>query len=248
MQDKVKIKWQHYLIAILFIIVGVLFILFKEIDMTLVCRIFAGVFAVAGIISLLSYCVRDVEKGYWRLDLVVGLMALFAALLFITGKEAVTGHFPVIVGTILLANGVIKLQHSIDMKRIDRKMKKVTEMWLVVMIFALFGIAAGFVTVYLTPENERTMFIVVGSAMIVAGVSDVFTHIVFGRKVKAFKNENTETPEEEPGKTEDVKQEETEADAPEQTPEGDSDDEQVIFEVETPKTSEENTDDTDQKA
>ena len=262
-QDRSRIRWQHYLIAILFVIVGALFIVFKEIDMTLVCRIFAGVFTVAGVISILSYIVRDVDKGYWRLDLAVGVMALFAALLFITGQEAVTEYFPVIAGAILLGNGVIKLQHSIDMKRIDRKMKKVTEMWLVVMIFALAGIAAGFVTVYLTPEKERTMFIIVGVALIIAGASDVFTHIVFGRKVKAFKSGDYLVPEAEPDKSEDVvesaietaRPEEVTASEPEQSPEetttatdDSSDDEQVIFEVETPKTSEENTDDTDQKA
>ena len=194
-QEKNRIKWQQYLIAILFILVGVSFLMFKEIDMSVVCRIFALVFAASGIISIISYCVRDVDRGYWRLDLAAGVMALFTTLLFITGQDAVSQYFPVIAGAILFGNGVIKLQHSIDMKRIDRKMKKVTEMWLVVMIFALIGITAGSVTVYLTPEKERTMFILIGIALIIAGASDVFTHIVFARKVKLYKSGEYEVSE-----------------------------------------------------
>ena len=74
------------------------------------------------------------------------------------------------------------------MKRIDRKMKKVTEMWLVVMIFALMCIAAGTISVYLTPQSQRTLFVFIGISLIAAGVTDVFTHIVFNRKVKLFKS------------------------------------------------------------
>ena len=67
-------------------------------------------------------------------------------------------------------------------------MKKVTEMWLVVMIFALMCIAAGSVAVYLTPQEQRTLFIFIGISLIAAGATDVFTHIVFNRKVKIFKS------------------------------------------------------------
>ena len=181
-------KWYHYLTALLFILAGAVLIVYKDIDISAICKVFAAVFAAAGIISIISYCIKDVAVGYYRLDLVYGAVALFAALLFITDQDAVSVYFPVIAGLTLLANGVVKLQHSIDMKRIDRKMKKVTEMWLVVMIFALIGIAAGFVTVYLTPSETGTLFLVVGIALVVAGVSDVFTHIVFSNKLKAFEN------------------------------------------------------------
>ncbi len=252
-------KWHHYLISILFVLVGLLFVIYEQMDIALVCKVFAGVFAAAGIVSVISYCIRDVGSGYYRLDLAVGVMALFAALLFITGQDAVNEYFPMIAGIILFSNGVIKLQHSIDMKRIDRKMKKVTEMWLVVMIFALAGIAAGFVTVYLTPEKMRTLFLLTGAALIVAGVSDIFTHIVFAAKVRAFKNMDEETSDE--SKVEEVTAqqtvaesvEETKTDAPqeedaqEEQPQG-GEDEQVLFEVEMPQFSPDNNDDTDQKA
>lgn len=185
-------KKTDYLISLLFILVGVVFIAYVEIDIHFICMFFACVFAVAGTVSVLTYIFRDVETEFYRLDLVYGVMALFAALLFFTKQDVVEVYFPIIFGCILFANGVIKLQHSIDMKRIDRKMKKVTEMWLVVMIFALMCIAAGVVAVYLTPENSRTLFLFVGISLVVAGITDVFTQIVFNRKVKLFKSGNYE--------------------------------------------------------
>ncbi len=196
-ENENQLKWYHYLISLMFVAVGAVFILYTPINMTFICYFFGCVFAAAGIVSILTYIIRDVSSGYYRLDLVYGVMAAFAALLFYTKKDIVGEYFPVIIGCLLLGNGVIKLQHSIDMKRIDRKMKKVTEMWLVVMIFALMCIAAGFISVYLTPEKERTLFVFVGISLIVAGVSDIFTHIVFNRKVRAFKKERTEDPDKE---------------------------------------------------
>ena len=198
-QKENQLKWYHYLISLLFVLVGAVFIGYVNMDISFICKFFAAVFAAAGIISIGSYCIKDVAVGYYRLDLVYGVLALFAALIFFTKQDVVGVYFPVIVGFILFGNGVVKLQHSIDMKRIDRKMKKVTEMWLVVMIFALACIAAGSVAVYLTPVNERTRFLFIGISLVVAGVTDVFTHIVFNRKVRLLRNagEQEETGSEE---------------------------------------------------
>ena len=187
-QKENQLKWYHYLISLLFVLVGVVFIAYVQMDTQFICSFFACVFAIAGVVSILSYCIKDVAVGYYKLDLVYGVIALFAALVFFTKQDVVGVYFPVIVGFILFANGVVKLQHSIDMKRIDRKMKKVTEMWLVVMIFALMCISAGAVAVYLTPSSQRTMFLFVGIALVVAGITDVFTHIVFNRKVKLLRS------------------------------------------------------------
>ena len=194
-QKENQLKWYHYLISILFVLMGAVFIAYPGINIPFICSFFACVFAIAGIISIITYVVRDVATGFYRLDLVYGAMALFAALVFFTKQDIVGVYFPLIVGCILFANGVVKLQHSIDMKRIDRKMKKVTEMWLVVMIFALMCIAAGAITVYMTPEKERTLFIFVGISLIAAGLSDIFTHIVFNRKVRTFRSGDFETPD-----------------------------------------------------
>ncbi len=196
-ENENQLKWYHYLNSLLFVFVGAVFVMYSQINMMFICSFFGCVFAAAGLISLITYIVRDVSSGYYRLDLVYGAMAGFAALLFFTKKDIVGEYFPIIIGCILLGNGFIKLQHSIDMKRIDRKMKKVTEMWLVVMIFALMCMASGFISVYLTPEKERTLFVFVGISLIVAGVTDIFTHIVFNKKVRAFRKACEEESEDE---------------------------------------------------
>ncbi len=196
-QKENQLKWYHYLLSVFFVLVGAVFIAYVQMDIAFICKIFACVFAVAGLVSIITYCVRDIATGYFRLDLVYGIMALFIALIFFTKQDVIGVYFPVIVGCILFANGVVKLQHSIDMKRIDRKMKKVTEMWLVVMIFALMCITAGAVAVYLKPENDRTLFMFIGIALVVAGITDVFTHIVFNRKVKIFRSGDYLTKEDE---------------------------------------------------
>jgi len=190
-----RLKWTHYLISILFVLTGAVFIVVNNIELSFVCRFLSFVFIVAGIVSVISYCVRDVAIGYYRLDLVYGIMAGFIALIINTRSQVFETYFPVIIGIVLFANGVAKLQHSIDMKRIDRKMKKVTEMWLVVMIFALMCIAAGTVAVYMIPTENRSMFLFIGIALVVAGASDVFTHIVFNKKVKLFRSGNYITEE-----------------------------------------------------
>ncbi|MCR5589919.1 MAG: hypothetical protein K6F73_00125 [Lachnospiraceae bacterium] len=189
-QKENQLKWYHYLLSALFVLSGAVFIGYTTIDIPFICKFLACVFAAAGAISIFLYCFKDVSAGYYKLELVYGVMAIFAAVIFLTKQDVIAVYFPIIAGCILFGNGVIKLQHSIDMKRIDRKMKKVTEMWLVVMIFALMCITAGAVAVYLTPSDERTLFLFVGIAFVVAGITDVITHIVFNGKVRLFKSGN----------------------------------------------------------
>ena len=173
-------KWYHYLLSILLVLMGLVFVIYKEMDIPFLCRFFACVFAAAGVISIITYAVKDVTAGYYRLDLAYGMMAIFAAVIFFTKQDDIGEYFPLIAGAILVANGVVKLQHSIDMKRIDRK--------IVVMIFSLICMGSGLFSVFLTPKDMRTLFIFVGIALMVAGASDIFTNIAFNRKVKLFRS------------------------------------------------------------
>ena len=213
-QKENQLKWYHYLLSALFVLSGAVFIGYTEISIQFICRFLAFVFLAAGVISIVLYCFKDVATEYYRLELVYGVMSIFAAVLFLTKQQFMEEYFTVIAGCILFGNGVIKLQHSIDMKRIDRKMKKVTEMWLVVMMFALMCIAAGSVAVYLTTAEDRTMFLFIGISFVVAGITDVITHIVFNGKVRMFKSGKylTEEPE---AKSKDEKEPESAAIEPE---------------------------------
>lgn len=181
-----KDKLRHYLVPVLFILMGIVFITYTKMDVKFISRFFAFVFALSGIGMILSYIFKDIEAGYFRLDLVYGVMALFVAILCMTKQDIIETYFPMLIGSIIFANGVIKLQHSIDMKRIDRKMKTVTERWLVVMIFALVCIACGAITIYLLPSSGRTLFIFVGASLLFAGATDIFTHVGFSKKLKTY--------------------------------------------------------------
>lgn len=179
-------KLYHYLLSILLILTGLVFLVYSEIEVEFICILAACVFAVAGVASIISYFVREAAESFYRLDLVHGIMALFLALVFVTKREEIAEYFSIMIGCILVANGVVKLQHAVDMKRIDRKMRKVTETWLIVVIFSLLCIAAGTIAIYAPPSEERTLFIYFGIAFVVAGITDIFTQLVFNRKVRAF--------------------------------------------------------------
>ena len=176
-------KLHNYLFSILLILAGAVLIVYADIDIEFICKF------VAGVASIITYFVRDAAESYYRLDLVYGIMALFLALVFITKREEIGEYFPIMIGCVLVANGVVKLQHAIDMKRMDRKMKKVAESWLIVIIFSILCTAAGVIAIYLPPSDERTLFIFVGIAFIVAGITDIYSQIVFNKKVKTFKAE-----------------------------------------------------------
>ena len=95
-QKENQLKWHSYLIAVLMTLIGLVFTIYKEINISFVCTVFAVVFAIAGIISVVTYCVKDVTSGYYRLDLAYGIMSVFAALLFYLKQDLFEVYFPVI--------------------------------------------------------------------------------------------------------------------------------------------------------
>ena len=55
-----QLKWHHYLIAILFVLVGAVFIVYKQIDIPMICKVFSVVFEDA----LCAVALADVRVGH----------------------------------------------------------------------------------------------------------------------------------------------------------------------------------------
>lgn len=173
--------------SLIYIIFGLALLIYTQITMEIICYVIAGITIVLGIVFVVSYFVRNVGGAFFRYDLVVGLVCLLIGILMLTKKSQLLDIIPIVMGILLTVNGVVKLQHAIDLKRVDNRMKIYSGSWVFVLIFALVCLVAGIFMVF-NPEKIVSGFIkVVGAGYIFAGITDIVTMVILGKKINIYR-------------------------------------------------------------
>ena len=106
-----------------------------------------GLLGLVGIVYILIYFFRKPVSGVYRSEFVIGLVALLAGFYvalsgFITSSGGI-GYIMIIriIGVMITADGLLKLQYAVDLGRMKFKP------WWVALVFAVFSIAIGVLTV-----------------------------------------------------------------------------------------------------
>lgn len=114
-----------------------------------------GIMALVGIIYIVLYFIRKPVSGVYRSEFVVGLVALLAgAYVALSGLITSTGGIGYvmivrIIGILIVADGLLKVQYAVDLGRMSFKS------WWVALILAVLSIGVGVLTV--TDFSEKTL-------------------------------------------------------------------------------------------
>ncbi|MCR5419936.1 MAG: DUF308 domain-containing protein [Lachnospiraceae bacterium] len=175
-----KINKSIYITAGIYIILGLVMVLFPETTMKTFCLSLGLIAAGLGIINLVTYFSRSVDDSVYRYDFVSGIMLILVGIMFVVKMETVIEYIPVILGVLILLSGVIKLQHAIDLKRID------FNGWLYVLVFSLLCLSIGTVCVLQPSFIASTLVIIMGISFIFCGMTDLITLILLSKRMKQY--------------------------------------------------------------
>ena len=114
-----KMKMNTFLVSLLYVVLGVIMMFFPKTTMETICYIFAGVLILIGIVYTISYFRRNIVDSYYRYDLVYGLVTILCGVLIIVKVDLLINLIPIVMGILIFGNGIIKLQHAVDLKRVD---------------------------------------------------------------------------------------------------------------------------------
>lgn len=134
--------------ALMSLLLGVAFLIQPTLVYTYCGYAIGGLIALVGVIYIIIYFCRKPVSGVYRSEFVIGLVALLAGAyvalngLISTGGGA-TMTFALIVriiGVFMAADGILKLQYTLDIARMKYAR------WWVALIMSLLGIAVGVLT------------------------------------------------------------------------------------------------------
>ncbi len=174
-----KFKIQASVAAVALIIIGLMFIIFRDTSLNVICYVAGALIMVWGILCLISFFAAPYSNNAG--DLALGLtLALIALILFIK-PWVITGILTVLFGIALIVDGAMKLQQFVAMNKL-----KIKSRWAVLAI-AIVSLVLGILIVF--DPFGSTIMIFAGISLIVAGVMDLCA-IGITKDFKAKSEEN----------------------------------------------------------
>ena len=186
-----KISKGTYISAIIYIILGIIMIVYPNATMVMFCYVLSIVTGVLGLINIISYFRRNVIESLYKYDFANGIMLLFISIILVVKSDKIVELIPVILGLLVFASGVIKLQHALDLKKIQ------FSGWLYVLIIAFLCLSIGAVCILQPAFIAETIVTILGISYLFCGITDVVTIILLAKKMKDYTKDKKEATEKE---------------------------------------------------
>ena len=111
------VKNSFLLSAAVSIILGIVLIVYPVKTSLLICYIAGTLLLFGGVVALIRYIASRGEPFFFRYDLFVALVLILFGCFVIFESDLVIAFIPVVIGIILLANGLLSIQKAFNLKK-----------------------------------------------------------------------------------------------------------------------------------
>lgn len=170
--------------AILYLLFGLLLLLWTEISFPIICNILGTVCIILGLAQIIVYFLRDHKKSLFRNDFAYGLITLVIGIVMLSTTNRIVAILPIILGIIILISSAFKLQNALDLKQIKFKA------WALILIFAVISIVMGSVMVWNPFETAEVLLVYVGICYALDGIFGLVGNLMFRHQVKGYLEES----------------------------------------------------------
>ena len=157
-------KTGYIVMSVVFCVVGVLFIALPERAAVGIGRALGAAMIVFGIIKLVGYFSRDLFRLAFQFDLEFGILLIALGVISLLRTADVMDFICVAMGIAILADGLFKIQISVDARRFG-----IASWWLVLLLAVAAG-AVGLVLIFRPWESVQVLTVLLGAALLAEGV------------------------------------------------------------------------------
>ncbi len=162
-------KVGYVISSILFCLFGLLLIFYPEISVTMIGTLIGVSMIFFGIVKIIGYFSKDLFRLAFQYDLAFGILLIVLGVIVLTKPDKIISFLCVALGIAILADGLFKIQISVDSKSfgIDR--------WWLIMIAAVLTVFIGLLLIF-RPENAAlTITMMVGIGLVLDGIMSLIT-------------------------------------------------------------------------
>lgn len=171
-------KRDFILIASMFVMLGVLFLVYPDASGKIICYILGGVLCLVGLLRVIEYFRMPVSLANYNLSLVFGLITIGLGAYILISPELLMKVMPTVFGIAVLMDSLVKLQNALDMLRLKDKY------WWITLIVALTTAGLGSVLLANPFKAMEVLLQFLGIALITTGILDMVTLFTLQNRIK----------------------------------------------------------------
>ena len=92
-------------------------LLWPGVSAVVFCYAFGGVLLAYGVVTVVSFFLRDSRQGSFVFELLLGIIAAALGLLFLLRPAIVATILPVILGLFIVVDGLVNLKRALELRR-----------------------------------------------------------------------------------------------------------------------------------
>lgn len=173
-------KTGYIVMSVVFCVVGVLFIALPARSAVVIGKALGVAMAAFGAVKLVGYFSRDLFRLAFQYDLEFGILLIALGVLVLLRTENVMDFICIAMGVAILADGLFKIQISIDSRRFG-----IRKWWLILALAILTG-AVGLLLVFRPWESAQALTVLLGVSLLAEGILNLCVAV---STVKIVKNQ-----------------------------------------------------------
>ncbi len=188
MKEVKQFSKSYVLVSALYIVLGVVLIAWPATSVKMISYGLGIGMLVLGIAYGIIYFTKDNQSGFLQMDLVIGIICLALGLFLLLNAGFFMTVLPFAMGIILLLGAVVKIQNSVNMKRLRYKR------WYVALIAAILIIAMAAVLLC-NVLQEHVLILYIGVCLILDGLTNLVSLILIQTRVKRLARMQRKNPD-----------------------------------------------------
>ena len=180
MKETIK-NWKvsFLLAAALYLVLGLVLLLWPGTTAAVICYAFGGILVVYGAAAILSFFLS--RAAAFVFDLFLGIAALALGIFLLVRPQVIISILPIVLGLFILVDGLLNLLRAFELRRLEY------QRWGVSLALSLISLALGLVILFHPYLAAEALVMVIGGVFIYEGVSDIWTIFMVGRLTKELR-------------------------------------------------------------
>lgn len=170
MREIFKSMKVSFIVASIFCIaLGLVLLFWPGVSSTAICYAFGCILLVYGLITVISFFVRESREGGFRFDLLLGIVLTAAGAVFLMHPQFILSILPVFFGLYIVFDSLINLRRALELRELG------FDKWLLALILSLAAAALGLLILFNPFSAATTVVAVIGAVLIYQGISDLWS-------------------------------------------------------------------------
>lgn len=167
MKNLKTIKNTYLILTICSIIVGVVLLIWPQIGVNVLCRVYGIFLIVYGLAKLYGYFSKDIFQLAFQHDFGLGIVSVILGIVFIARTQIVVEYLSICIGIFMLIDAALKIQTAIDAKKFG-----ISSWWLILTI-AIVVAVTGALLLFAPFETGSVLVRIMGLSICIDGIMNL---------------------------------------------------------------------------